>query len=318
MRPQRRVGADGKFFSATHSAERFASPHEQPLAPNPVEHTRCIQMNFALKVKKPCDHGLTLAAQTSAVLARPAFELWNVEKTFASLDGNHTVALENVNLQAARGELLTVVGPSGCGKSTLLRILAGIERPSKGAVLINDRESIGPNKDVGVVFQAPVLMPWRTVLQNALLISQVQKRPKREALERAREYLAMVGLAGFENKYPKELSGGMQQRVGIVRALVNQPALLLMDEPFGALDAMTREQMNLDLLRLKQQADITVMLVTHSIPEAVFLGTRVVAMSPRPGKIAEIIDIHLPQQRNLDLINTSEFGAYVKHIRHVP
>ena len=252
-----------------------------------------------------------------AIRQRPAFEFWKIEKRFESRDGNPTVALHDINLKVAAGELLTIVGSSGCGKSTLLRILAGIETPTSGGVLIGDRESDGPNREVGVVFQAPVLMPWRTVLENSLLIAQVQKAERRAAMARAKDYLELVGLKDFAEKYPKELSGGMQQRVGIVRALVNDPALLLMDEPFGALDAMTREQMNLELLRLKRRSGTTVMLVTHSIPEAVFLGTRVVVMTPRPGRIEEVIEIDLPSDRTLELINTPEFGAYVKRIRKI-
>jgi len=173
----------------------------------------------------------------------------------------------------------------------------------------------GPSRDIGVVFQAPVLLPWRTVLQNVLVPAQIQRRNLAEATAKAREYLEMVGLGGFETKYPGELSGGMQQRVGIARALVNDPKVLLMDEPFGALDAMTRESMNLELLRIKERSGTTIMLVTHSIPEAVFLGDRVVVMSPRPGRVTQIVNVDLPKPRPLDIINSDAFGAYVSGIR---
>jgi NitT/TauT family transport system ATP-binding protein len=168
---------------------------------------------------------------------------------------------------------------------------------------------------VGVVFQAPVLLPWRTVLQNVLVPAEVQGRDTATSLQRAQHYLQLVGLESFSTKYPNELSGGMQQRVGIARALVNDPLLLLMDEPFGALDAMTRETMNLELLKIRERTGATIMLVTHSIPEAVFLGDRVVVMSPRPGRVTQVVDVNLPAQRTLDLINTDRFGAYVSSIR---
>jgi len=166
-----------------------------------------------------------------------------------------------------------------------------------------------------VVFQAPVLLPWRNVLQNVMLPVELQKRDYAEYERRARGYIKLVGLQGFENKYPGELSGGMQQRVGICRALVHDPAFLLMDEPFGALDAMTREQMNMELLRIWDESRKTVLLVTHSIPEAVFLADRVIVMSPRPGRISEIIKVDLPRPRSLSLINSAPFGRYVEAIR---
>jgi NitT/TauT family transport system ATP-binding protein len=196
-----------------------------------------------------------------------------------------------------------------------MRILAGLERASSGRVLLNGRAVNGPSRDVGVVFQAPVLLPWRTVLQNVLVPAEVQGRDAATSLQRAKHYLQLVGLESFATKYPNELSGGMQQRVGIARALVNDPLLLLMDEPFGALDAMTRETMNLELLKIRERTGATIMLVTHSIPEAVFLGDRVVVMSPRPGRVTQVVDVNLPAQRTLDLINTDRFGAYVSSIR---
>jgi NitT/TauT family transport system ATP-binding protein len=257
-----------------------------------------------------------MQASTSMTSAEPpAFRFAKVNKTYRSKDGGDVAALRGIGFDVKKGEFITVVGPSGCGKSTLLRILAGLARASDGEVAISGRIVSGPGRDVGVVFQAPVLLPWRNVLQNVLVPAEVQKRDRTRAIERARHYLEMVGLSGFETKYPNELSGGMQQRVGIARALVNDPSLLLMDEPFGALDAMTRESMNLELLRLKERTGSTIMLVTHSIPEAVFLGDRVVVMSPRPGRVTRIVEVDLPRPRTLKLINTEHFGVYVSGIR---
>jgi NitT/TauT family transport system ATP-binding protein len=248
--------------------------------------------------------------------ARPsAFGFGRVHKRFRSKDGGEVVALHDVDFEVRQGEFVTVVGPSGCGKSTLLRILAGLARASEGSVTLGGRPVQGPSRDVGVVFQAPVLLPWRSVLQNVLVPAQIQGRDPKAAQERAMHYLRLVGLEHFVTKYPSELSGGMQQRVGIARALVNDPLLLLMDEPFGALDAMTRESMNLELLALKERTGATIMLVTHSIPEAVFLGDRVVVMSPRPGRVTQVVAVELPKPRTLDLINTDRFGTYVSGIR---
>ena len=244
-----------------------------------------------------------------------AFRFEGVNKRFRSQDGSEVVALVDVCFEVVQGEFVTVVGPSGCGKSTLLRILAGLERPSSGHVELGGRVHVGPSREVGVVFQSPVLLPWRNVLDNVLVPAQIQGRDMTQARERARHYLNLVGLGGFETKYPGELSGGMQQRVGIARALVHDPMLLLMDEPFGALDAMTRENMNVELLRLRERTGATIMLVTHSIPEAVFLGDRVVVMSPRPGRVTQVIQVDLPSRRTLDVINTDLFGRYVSAIR---
>jgi NitT/TauT family transport system ATP-binding protein len=250
-------------------------------------------------------------------LARPAAALRfaGLNKTYTSQDGRQLVALQNIEFDVRPGEFVVVVGPSGCGKSTLLRILAGLARASSGAVSIGGEAVDGPSRDIGIVFQSPVLLPWRTVLQNVLVPAEIQRRDMAESRARAMDYLDLVGLAGFESRYPKELSGGMQQRVGIARALVNDPSLLLMDEPFGALDAMTRETMNLELLRIRERSGATVMLVTHSIPEAVFLGDRVVVMSPRPGRVTQIVPVHLPHPRTLDIVNTEAFGSFVAGIR---
>jgi NitT/TauT family transport system ATP-binding protein len=250
-----------------------------------------------------------------ASVSRPAIVVRNVTKTYLSRTGESVAALAETSFSIREGEFVTVVGASGCGKSTLLKMLAGTLRPSSGEMDLRGVPIDGPSAEVGVVFQSPVLLPWRTVLDNLLLPVEVQRRRKDPFLDRARRYLRLAGLEGFEAKYPSELSGGMQQRVGIGRALITNPAVLLMDEPFGALDAMTREFMNLELLRIWQANRKTVLLVTHSIPEAVFLADRVIVMSPRPGRIVEIRDIDLPRPRTLDLINSEAFGGHARAIR---
>ena len=229
--------------------------------------------------------------------------------------GPVVTALQDINLDIDLGEFVAVVGPSGCGKSTLLRILAGLIPTSSGTVWFGDRQLEGPRHDIGVVFQSPVLFPWRTVLDNVLIPIDVQKLDRKKYLSRARDLINLVGLSEFEQRYPAELSGGMQQRVGIVRALVHDPAMLLMDEPFGALDAMTREHMNVELQRLWMAQSKTILFITHSISEAVFLADRVVVMTPRPGRIAEVLDIDLPRERTLDMMTTPPFGEYVRRIR---
>ena len=246
---------------------------------------------------------------------KPILSITRLEKIYDTYEGKPVHALSDINLTVADGEFITVVGPSGCGKSTLLKILAGILDRTSGDVVMNGRELNGPSREIGVVFQSPVLLPWRNTLQNIYVPSQVQHRDPAEYKERAMKLVEMVGLSGFENKYPSELSGGMQQRVGICRALVHDPTFLLMDEPFGALDAMTRDAMNRELQRIWTENRKTVLLVTHSIVEAVFLADRVVVMTPRPGQIAEIVEIDLPRPRTIEMINTEKFGAYSASIR---
>src|SRR5436190_5844240 len=238
-----------------------------------------------------------------------------LEKIYRSKDGNDIHALKDINLDIRAAEFISIVGPSGCGKTTLLKILAGILQRSSGEVAMQGKSLSGPSRELGVVFQAPVLLPWRTVLQNVMVPVEIQKRDRAAFEARARQLIAMVGLSGFESKYPSELSGGMQQRVGICRALVHDPSFLLMDEPFGALDAMTRESMNEELQRIWSESRKTILLVTHSIPEAVYLADRVVVMTPRPGRIVDVISIDLPRPRTLDMQNTPEFGRFVAGIR---
>jgi NitT/TauT family transport system ATP-binding protein len=259
--------------------------------------------------------GAVNMAGPNAGAAATVVAVSHLDKIYKTLEGADIEALKNVSFEIGEGEFVTVVGPSGCGKTTLLKILAGILRRTSGDVRLRGRGVDGPSRDVGVVFQAPVLLPWRTVLQNVMLPIELQQRDRAVFERRARDYIKLVGLQGFEQKYPNELSGGMQQRVGICRALVHDPTFLLMDEPFGALDAMTRETMNVELLRIWHESRKTVLLVTHSIPEAVFLADRIIVMSPRPGRISEIIKVDLPRPRQLAMINSAHFGGYVEAIR---
>jgi NitT/TauT family transport system ATP-binding protein len=237
-----------------------------------------------------------------------------VQKVYNSGD-DEVVALEEVSFHVAEGEFVTVVGRSGCGKSTLLKITSGLLPATAGAVRVAGALVRAPLTNIGVVFQAPVLLAWRKALDNVLL--QIEARGLNVAAyrKRALELLELTGLKGFEGKYPNELSGGMQQRVSISRALIHDPPLLLMDEPFGALDAITRDEMNLELLRIWQEAKKTLLFITHSIPEAVFLGDRVVVMTPRPGKVAEIIPIDLPRPRVTGVRDDPKFIGYVRRIR---
>jgi NitT/TauT family transport system ATP-binding protein len=222
------------------------------------------------------------------------------------------LALSNISFSVNDGEFLAVVGPSGCGKSTLLKILAGLLPQTDGEAHLNGTPINGP---IGVVFQSPVLFPWRSVLGNVLLPADVQRLDKIKMRKRALDLISLVGLSQFENRYPRELSGGMQQRVGIVRALIHDPAILLMDEPFGALDAMTRESMNIELQRIWLERRKTVLFITHSTAEAVFLADRVLVLTARPGRIGDEFAVDLPRPRPLEIMNTDAFGAYVRRIR---
>jgi NitT/TauT family transport system ATP-binding protein len=246
--------------------------------------------------------------------AGPVIAVRGLAKSYATARGP-VVALEDIDFSVGDGEFVAILGPSGCGKSTLLKILAGLLPASSGEASLRGTAITGPRRDIGVVFQSPVLFPWRSVLANVLLPVDVQHLGRAAHERVALDLLALVGLGGFEHRYPWELSGGMQQRVAMVRALIHDPAMLLMDEPFGALDAMTREQMNLELQRIWLERRKTVVFITHSIPEAVFLADRVLVMTPRPGRIAEIVAADLPRPRSLDVMNTPEFGGLVKRIR---
>jgi NitT/TauT family transport system ATP-binding protein len=252
------------------------------------------------------------ARRDAAALIRVA----GLEKSYRSRDRSRTRALGPVSLDIARGEFITIVGPSGCGKSTLLKLIAGLIDRSAGSISMDGREIVGPQDEIGVVFQSPVLLPWRTALENVMLPAAVQRLDPTRSRQRALELLGLVGLADFAGKYPNELSGGMQQRVAIARALMHDPAVLLMDEPFGALDAMTRENMNLEIRRIWAESGKTILFVTHSIPEAVFLGSRVLVLSARPGLVADVVDVDLGPERSLDVVTSDAFGVFTKRIRH--
>jgi NitT/TauT family transport system ATP-binding protein len=253
--------------------------------------------------------------KSSQHAAGSVIELSGVSKTFTTTSGERVRALDNTNVRIKPGEFITVVGASGCGKTTLLRLIAGLERCTSGLIKVNGANLAGPSAQIGIVFQDPTLLPWRTVLENVLLPVQVLKLDARIYRPRALALLETVGLSEFQNKYPYELSGGMRQRVAIARALVHDPAMLLMDEPFGALDALTRDQLNLELLEIWAKTRKTVLLITHSITESVFLADRVIVMSPRPGRVVEEITVGLPRPRELDMINSEMFGTHVRRIR---
>jgi NitT/TauT family transport system ATP-binding protein len=247
----------------------------------------------------------------------PLIVVSNLEKTYATRGRAQVHALAGISVEVGAGEFITIVGQSGCGKTTLLKILAGLLPRSAGSVTLRGRLVDGPSRDIGIVFQDPVLLPWRTVFDNVMLPVEVLGLDRKSSGSRAMDLLGLVGLEGFEDKSPHELSGGMRQRVAIARSLVHDPSLLLMDEPFGALDAMTREFMNLELLRIWEESGKTIVFITHSIPEAAFLADRVVVMSARPGRIQEIVDVRLPRPRDLDMMASDEFGVYTRRIRHL-
>ena len=261
-------------------------------------------------------HSGANADQGSAALDGRAEQI-SVQHLWMQYGANNdaVVALADIDFTVRDGEFVSIVGPSGCGKSTLLRILAGLMPQTQGQASLAGSPIVGPRRDIGVVFQSPVLFPWRTVLANAEVPVDVQGLNRKAMRIRALELLKLVGLEGFEGRYPRELSGGMQQRVSLVRALIHDPALLLMDEPFGALDAMTRETMHIELQRIWMERRKTIVFITHSIAEAVFLADRVLVMTPRPGKIGAELTIDLPRPRALDIVNTEVFGGYVRQIR---
>jgi len=237
-----------------------------------------------------------------------------VRKVYNS-GGDEVVALDKFSLDVADGEFVTVVGRSGCGKTTLLKLTAGLLGATSGSIHVAGKPVTAPLTNIGIVFQSPVLLPWRKTLDNVLLQIEARKLDVNGYRKRALELLELTGLKGFEDRYPAELSGGMQQRVSISRALIHNPPLLLMDEPFGALDAITRDEMNLELLRIWSESKKTVLFITHSIPESVFLGDRVIVMTPRPGKVAEILNIDLPHPRATAVRDDGKFIGYVKRIR---
>jgi NitT/TauT family transport system ATP-binding protein len=242
---------------------------------------------------------------------RPAVVIDRVRKVYAS----GLEAIREVSFAVGPGEFVSVLGPSGCGKSTLLMMVAGLFAPSGGEIRVDGTPVRGPRREIGVVFQSPVLLPWRTVLDNVLLPIEMLRLPRRSYVERARELLAMVKIDDFAEKLPRDLSGGMRQRASICRALIHDPEILLMDEPFSALDAITRDQMGQELLRIWEHHRKTVVFVTHSIREAVFLSDRVVVMAQRPATVIEELDVTLTRPRRLDIEETGDFNRHVSVLR---
>jgi NitT/TauT family transport system ATP-binding protein len=255
------------------------------------------------------------ASQTAAVVAAytlmsnmtPKLQLRDIMMTFRTRRGDEVMAVDNLSLDVYDREFLSIVGPSGCGKSTLLRVVAGLVEPTRGEVLLDGRLVTRPGADRGMVFQSYTLFPWLTVKGNVEFGPRLKGLPGKERAQLAQEYLEMVGLKGFENSYPKELSGGMMQRVAIARALANDPKVLLMDEPFGALDAQTRAIMQELLVNLWQRTPKTIIFVTHDIDEALFISDRVYIMTARPGRIKQILNVELPRPRTFEMITTPEF-----------
>lgn len=245
----------------------------------------------------------------------PALDFHGVGHSYSTSGREPVVALSDIDMTVRAGEFVSVVGPSGCGKSTLLRVAGGLMYPSNGDVMVFDEPVLKPRRDVSVVFQDAVMLPWLNILQNVMLPVRLAGGDMREAKEKALTLLKQVGLENFVLQAPKNLSGGMRQRAGIVRALMTGPRLLLMDEPFGALDALTREQMNFDLAAIAEQTHCAVLLITHGISEAVLLGDRVVVMSARPGRIVEVVDIDLPRPRGRDTMVTPRFAELCDHVR---
>ncbi len=247
-------------------------------------------------------------------MSKPILVAEGIEKSYLSREGELR-ALKDVSFEVFEGEFVSLVGPSGCGKTTLLRIMGGLLAPEKGAVRIDGQVLTEPRQEIGFVFQNPTLMPWRTVFKNVILPLEVQGNNGDEYEKLALELLGLVGLLGFENSYPHELSGGMQQRVAIARALVYEPSILLMDEPFGSLDAITRGQMNLELLRIWRATGKTIVMVTHNIQEAIFLADRVLIMSARPGHIQASVPVSLPRPRHSDMFYADDFATLFHRIR---
>lgn len=248
----------------------------------------------------------------------PVIRISELGKVFTSNTGKKVTALEGVSLGVARHEFVALIGPSGCGKSTLLRLIAGLIHPSSGSTEIFEVPVSQPREDIGIVFQKPTLLPWLTVLENVTFpVKHKYNRVDKEDKERARALLETVGLSDFANHHPSELSGGMQQRAAIARSLLHDPAILLMDEPFSALDSLTRDEMSLELLKILSVRPKTVIFVTHSIPEAVLLADRIVVMSARPGRINRIIDVPFGRPRDLDTLEDPAFAELSNRIRRL-
>jgi NitT/TauT family transport system ATP-binding protein len=256
-----------------------------------------------------------ITAQTGVTPA--AISIDDVTVTFSSRRGT-TTAVQDIDLRVADGEFVTIAGPSGCGKSTLLKVIAGLTASTRGEVRLRGRSVRGPQREIGYVFQRAALLEWRNVRKNILLQAEMRAMSRRAAARRCDQLIEMTGLTGFENAMPYELSGGMQQRVSLCRALLHEPDVLLMDEPFGALDALTREKMNVELHRIWRETGTTVVLVTHSVAEAVYLANRVVVMSPRPGRIVETLEVDLPTERDYsETMERPEFIGVANRVRNL-
>jgi NitT/TauT family transport system ATP-binding protein len=253
--------------------------------------------------------------QTGAAVGEPLIRMRNLRKVYRKRN-EEFLAVSDVTMDIYPGDLVSLVGPSGCGKTTLLKILSGLQGHDGGTLEVGGAGSAGfnPGRDVGMVFQQPLLLKWRTVLDNVLLPADILGMDRKQARARAHELLEMVGLAGFDQKFPYELSGGMQQRAAIARALIHSPKLVLMDEPFGALDALTREKMNMEMLRIWAESRTTFVVVSHSIQEAVFLGSRCAVLTAGPARMADFFPIHLEEPRKLQVKTSPEFGEYVRRI----
>lgn len=254
---------------------------------------------------------------TPSNVTSPIISLRGVTVRYQSKQQPDVLAVDRISLDIADNEFVTIVGPSGCGKSTLLRLVAGLQSPTAGELIVAGKRVAQPGGDIGMVFQKATLLDWRTALENVLLPVEFLKRDLGPYKAKAESLLGMLGLNDFKHHYPRALSGGMQQRVGIGRALISDPRILLMDEPFGALDAMTREELSLELLRIWEEQRKTVLFVTHSIPEAVLLANRVVVMTPRPGRIADVVKVSLPRPRTLAMEFSEEFRSASDKIREL-
>ncbi|HWJ87718.1 MAG TPA: ABC transporter ATP-binding protein [Pelagibacterium sp.] len=255
-----------------------------------------------------------LAGSPGERLEQPVIRLDGVDVVYGS-GANAVRAVEGLNLEIQDGKFFAILGPSGCGKSTLLKMVSGLLSATAGTVHVDGRLVQGPQAEVGLVFQAPTLLPWMTVRENVMLPGKILKLDPADTARRADEILELVGLAKFADSYPSQLSGGMAQRAGIARGLVQDARVMLMDEPFGALDAMTRERMNMDLLDIWARSNKTIVFITHSIGEAILMADRVALMCPRPGRVVEVVDIDLPRPRTPEMMSTPEFGKYTRHFR---
>ena len=266
--------------------------------------------------RAPSDNAVSPARPANADGARPAVAVEGVSKRFPSRKGE-VHAVDNVSLSIGAGEFVAILGPSGCGKSTLLNMIAGLLPATAGSIAVLGKPVNGPVHELGIVFQQHLMLGWRTILNNVMLQIEVRRLDKASYKKRAQSLLERVGLGEFADRFPDELSGGMNQRASIVRALVHNPGLLLMDEPFGALDAITRDQIGLDFHLLSREEGKTVVFITHSISEAVFLSNRVIVMSPRPGKVEEIVPIELGSTRHFEMREEPDFVRYTRHIRRL-